>query len=57
LRKTQIAMLREQVLLDKGKLRLPEHQNTIVLATETEISKKLSHPYYWAAFTLIGSPW
>jgi len=20
-------------------------------------NQKLSHPYYWAAFTMIGSPW
>lgn len=57
LREAQIAMLRGQVRLQDGELlasrgamKLPAE--LAVLADET-----LSHPYYWASFITIGSPW
>jgi CHAT domain-containing protein len=55
LRATQIAMLKGDVTLSSaiarpGSAPLPP---TLVAFSDT----KLSHPYYWAAFTLIGNPW
>ncbi|MBD1913449.1 CHAT domain-containing protein, partial [Leptolyngbya sp. FACHB-8] len=61
LRQAQIAMARGEVAVDEngqlvglGKvesLRLPPESARAV------IGQTLSHPYYWAAFTLIGNPW
>ncbi len=57
LRQAQLAMLRGEVRLedgklvsDRGELALPEN-----LAELT--GENLAHPYFWAGFTLIGSPW
>lgn len=58
LRQTQIAMIKGEVRLENGEIYtsrsgavlLPEG----VVRNETQ---DLSHPFYWAAFTLIGSPW
>jgi CHAT domain-containing protein len=52
LRQTQIAMLKGDVTLGSvmGSRALPP---TLGSFRDT----KLSHPYYWAAFTLIGNPW
>ncbi|MEL7036372.1 MAG: CHAT domain-containing protein [Cyanobacteria bacterium J06592_8] len=61
LRQAQIAMLQGKVRLEAGKL---IHQKKTMtaevelppeLTTQGDIS--LSHPFYWAGFTLIGSPW
>lgn len=59
LRKAQIEMLNGRIRIKQGKLQ------QLRLKTETslpvEIAKlgdfELSHPYYWAGFTMIGSPW
>ncbi len=56
LRQTQIAMLKQQVSLKnnpaiRGSSSLPAD----VVATFD--SQELSHPFYWAGFTLIGNPW
>ena len=61
LRQAQLAMLRQEVKLEDGKLIIrgnnrevrsfnlpPELQNQ---------STDLSHPYYWSGFTMIGNPW
>lgn len=48
LRRTQVAMLRSQTHLQNNVL-APDR-----LASTT---MNLSHPYYWAAFTVIGNPW
>lgn len=56
LRQTQIAMIRGQISLEKGILQLPESQ-IIPIPSLAGKSRKLAHPYYWASFTLIGSPW
>lgn len=57
LKQTQTAMLQQQVSLKNNSIirgtvttRLPE-------AIASLDNRTLSHPYYWAGFTLIGNPW
>jgi len=62
LRQAQIAMLRRQVRYgyegDRPQLVLSDGQTLPFDAPEDSIGDpNLSHPYYWAVFTLIGSPW
>jgi CHAT domain-containing protein len=57
LRRTQIAMLRGQLRLEEGELRGPGFRGSIPLPPELAGNQDFSHPYYWAAFTMIGSPW
>jgi filamentous hemagglutinin family protein len=57
LRRTQIAMLRGQLRLEEGELRGPGFRRSIPLPPELEGNQDFSHPSYWAAFTMIGSPW
>lgn len=66
LRQAQIAMLRGDVRIEQGVLR---GLSAVSLAQGTRGGKplpaplanigdrNLAHPYYWAAFTMIGSPW
>ncbi|MBW4692025.1 MAG: CHAT domain-containing protein [Lyngbya sp. HA4199-MV5] len=59
LRQAQIAMLKGEVQIVQGQLRTTRGGTVplpIALADRTD-DHRLSHPYYWAAFTLIGSPW
>jgi filamentous hemagglutinin family protein len=58
LRQAQISMIEGDLRVEGGQLRsrsrgggvpLPESENHEVLS--------LSHPYYWASFTMVGSPW
>ena len=56
LQQAQIAMLRGNVWIESGELRndrtsLPLPEDLALLSDQT-----LSHPYYWAGFTMIGSP-
>ncbi|KAM3091205.1 CHAT domain-containing protein [Phormidesmis sp. 146-35] len=56
LRRAQIAMLKGTVRLQSGDLIWSGGRSP--LPTDLSIvSDRLSHPYYWSAFTLIGSPW
>ena len=66
LRLAQVAIIEEQVQIDLDNrqmitswgeaIELPENVVADLLASNiTEID--LSHPYYWAPFTVIGSPW
>jgi CHAT domain-containing protein len=60
LRQAQIAMLKGQVNLEGGQLRLSGGES-VGVALPPELASQgnhnLAHPYYWAAFTMIGSPW
>lgn len=59
LRRAQIAMLRGQVRLENGQLQGLEGLGSIPLPPELAArgNNELSHPFYWAGFTMIGSPW
>ncbi len=57
LRRAQLAMLRGELRLNNGTLRRSGGANPIPLPAELSGNQDFSHPYYWAAFTIIGSPW
>ncbi|WP_013322012.1 CHAT domain-containing protein [Gloeothece verrucosa] len=56
LRDAQRAMLSQEVRQEGNQLITPEGNITLPNNNNGEQSD-LSHPYYWASFTLIGSPW
>jgi CHAT domain-containing protein len=58
------ALRQAQVSMIKGKVRLKGGQlvtSTKAVPLPPELSKlgnkNLEHPYFWASFTMIGSPW
>jgi filamentous hemagglutinin family protein len=65
LRQAQIAMIKGQVRIEQGVLRGSFTFSSKRGGNEMPISpefasmgdRNLAHPYYWAAFTMIGSPW
>ncbi|OZH52219.1 hypothetical protein AFK68_25810 [Hydrocoleum sp. CS-953] len=58
LRKAQLAMLRGDVHLENRHILRNGNQHlALPLELVREGKRDLSHPYYWAAFTMIGSPW
>lgn len=57
LRQAQIAMLRKQLRIEKGELVGLGLPHPISLPSELRQDQDFSHPYYWASFTMIGSPW
>ncbi len=58
LRLAQVAMLRKQVSLKNGQLLTSARGvNLPSESPEATQNKTLQHPYYWAAFTMIGNPW
>jgi CHAT domain-containing protein len=57
LRRAQLAMLRGESRLENGELHVPGLHGSIPVPPELPEKQDFSHPYYWAAFTMIGSPW
>ncbi|MBD1920027.1 CHAT domain-containing protein, partial [Microcoleus sp. FACHB-831] len=57
LRRAQLALLKGEVRLEGGKLHGSGENFSLPPELVQLGDKNLSHPYYWAAFTMIGSPW
>ncbi len=57
LRQAQLAMLKGEIRVESGKLVSPQGVVPLPPALVRLGDKKLTHPYYWAAFTMIGNPW
>ena len=59
LQKAQLDMAKGRVFLQNGRLQGIETGEGIPLppASLAVRDRQLSHPYYWAAFTMIGNPW
>ena len=57
LRQAQLALLNGQVSLIDGQLRSSIGSIPLPPALAKIENQNFSHPYYWAAFTVVGSPW
>ncbi|MCT7958605.1 CHAT domain-containing protein [Laspinema sp. D3] len=57
LRQTQIAMIQGQIRVENGILYTANQEIPLPEAIAHLSQSDLTHPYYWSAFTLIGSPW
>ncbi|NES06452.1 MAG: CHAT domain-containing protein, partial [Okeania sp. SIO2F4] len=59
LRQAQLAMLRGEVVIADGELRGSGARGPVVLPSALRKfgTQDFSHPYYWAGFTMVGSPW
>ena len=57
LRQAQIAAIKGKVTIENGQLRSSRGETSLPPSIPKLDSKDLSHPYYWAAFSMIGSPW
>ncbi|MFZ1028170.1 MAG: CHAT domain-containing protein [Limnoraphis robusta] len=58
-RDAQLAMLRGEITIESGYLLSSTFIREIQLPSEllSQGNTVFTHPYYWAGFTLIGSPW
>ncbi|MEG5127372.1 CHAT domain-containing protein, partial [Microcoleus sp. ARI1-B5] len=57
LRQAQLAMLRQEVRIEGGMLRTSVGSVPLPPELASTATRNFSHPYYWAAFRMIGNPW
>ncbi len=57
LRQAQLAMLKQRVNLSANLARRSGNRVPLSPEIAAYVQNNLSHPYYWAAFTMIGNPW
>ncbi|MEP0857439.1 CHAT domain-containing protein [Trichocoleus sp. DQ-U1] len=57
LRQAQISMINGEVSIEGNKMHTSREDISLPPELAGLGEKKLSHPYYWAAFTMIGNPW
>jgi CHAT domain-containing protein len=57
LRQAQIALLQGNITIDNSPILRGANDPTLQQALQAANQFNLKHPYYWAAFTLIGNPW
>ncbi len=55
LRDAQLSLLRGQVSVANGQLKLTDGTQIALPAGSTQDSVNLAHPYFWAAYTMIGN--
>ncbi len=56
-RQAQLAMLRRQVALRGGRLVIGDRSFEVTPEVAKLGNRVFSHPFFWSAFTLVGSPW
>ena len=57
MRQAQIAAIEGKVNIENGQLRSSRGEILLPPDIPKLDTENLSHPYYWAAFSIIGSPW
>ncbi len=57
LRRAQLAMLHRNLRINNNQLYSHDKQVSSSLEVAKLRNINLSHPYYWAGFTLVGNPW
>ena len=60
LRQTQLTMLKGEVQFDGDRLLLSRGSVVPIpesLSPQIPTAEDLTHPYYWAGFSMISSPW
>ncbi|MGK7932694.1 MAG: CHAT domain-containing protein [Microcystaceae cyanobacterium] len=57
LQQAQLSLLNKTTRLEEGKLVIAAQKFELPPVFANMVDHDLSHPYYWAAFTLIGNPW
>jgi len=59
LREAQVAMAKGEIYLKNGQIRGLGEVGGLLLPADSieQPDEPLSHPYYWAAFTMVGNPW
>ena len=57
LRKAQLAMIQGDILVDGDQLKGVGTVQKLPAELTIEGQQDFKHPYYWAAFSLVGSPW
>jgi len=57
LRQAQLEMLRQEVRIEGGMLRTSVGNVQLPPEMTKTGTRNFSHPYYWAAFRMIGNPW
>jgi len=57
LRQTQLALLQNRLRLESPSIQQTIRGIEVPESVQEAIGDDLSHPYYWAGFTMIGNPW
>lgn len=57
LRQAQLAMINNQVRLERGKLVTTAGSSDLPVQLTRIGDRDFSHPYYWSAFAMVGNPW
>lgn len=57
LREAQLAMIQGEIYTNNGQLVSPAGTETLPSELNWNGQQDFSHPFFWSAFTLVGSPW